>query len=391
MAFASPEKKLAYETQTLAEETVDSFDDLQRTIKKGEYVLDDNRKITQDREEFLRDNADTQVDQNVNRNTDTKRAMWLLCGVMIIGLIFSVKGLKFFFGEFYGSMNIWVAIVVAMLLAALLVIGSIIMNHFAEQQKGKNQLVYINAKIAAYVIVLFLPMVNLIEGFNSNYSKTVMSLNIIAVFIDVLAHTALVSMHGTFITAENSKIAINKLRQKDKAQRKSDIERRSLNDTFIKKKNDFSKIASRFLQKYMQLEAQDVEAARNVLFLFPNFLIWMLNNKVMQHALIPYHTNENGQPVIERYYFTPENDAIRRGWDQLSSINGYRDTPQNLELNNTNSPIEELPISNEQQNQQQANNNAQHQNNETDANQQLPLDYNSILDDTNPNPNDKIL
>jgi len=60
-------------------------------------------------------------------------------------------------------------------------------------------------------------------------------------------------------------------------------------------------------------------------------------------------------------------------------------------LNNTNSPIEELPISNEQQNQQQANNNAQHQNNETDANQQLPLDYNSILDDTNPNPNDKIL
>lgn len=391
MAFASPEKRLAYETQTLAEETVDSFDDLQRTIKKGEYVLDDNRKITQDREEFLRDNADTQVDQNVNRNTDTKRAMWLLAGVMIIGTIFSVKGLKFFFGEFYGSMNIWVAIIVAMLLAALLVIGSIVMNHFSEQQKGKNKLVYVHAKIAAYTIVLFLPMVNLIEGFNSNYSKTVMSLNIIAVFVDVLAHTALVSMYGTFITAENSKIAINKLRQKDKAQRKSDIERRSLNDTFIKKKNDFSKIASRFLQKYMQLEAQDVEAARNVLFLFPNFLIWMLNNKVMQHALIPYHTNENGQPVIERNYFTPENDAIRRGWDQLSSINGYHDTPQNLELNNTNSSIEELPISNEQQNLQQANNNAQHQNNETDANQQLPLDYNSILDDTNPNPNDKIL
>lgn len=391
MAYASPEKRLDYETQTLAEETVDSFDDLQRMIKDGEYVLDDNRKITQDREEFLRDNADTQVDQNVNRNTDTKRAMWLLCGVMIIGTIFSVKGLKFFFGEFYGSMNIWVAIVVAMLLAALLVVGSIVMNHFSEQQKGKNQLVYIHAKVAAYVIVLFLPIVNLIEGFNSNYSKTVMSLNIIAVFVDVLAHTALVTMYGIFITAENSKIAINKLRQKDKAQRKSDMELRSLNDTFIKKKNNFSKTASRFLQKYMQLEAQNVEAARNVLFLFPNFLIWMINNKVMQNALLRYHTNENGQPVIERYYFTPENDAIRRGWDQLSSINGYHDTPQNLELNNTNSPIEELPISIEQQNQQQANNNAQHQNNETDANQQLPLDYNSILDDTNPNPNDKIL
>lgn len=391
MAFASPEKRLVYETQTLAEETVDSFDDLQRTIKIGEYVLEDNRKITQDREEFLRDNADTQVDQNVNRNTDTKRAMWLLCGVMIIGTIFSVKGLQFFFGEFYGSMNIWVAIVVAMLLAALLVIGSIVMNHFSEQQKGKNQLVYIHAKVAAYVIVLFLPMMNLIEGFNSNYSKTVMSLNIIAVLVDIVAHTALVTMYGTFITAENSNIAIKKLRLKDKAQRKSDMERRSLNDTFIKKKNYFSKIASRIVQKYMQLEAQNAEAARNVLFLFPNFLIWMINNKVMQHAVLPYHSNENGQPVVELNYFTPENDAIRRGWDQLSSINGYHDTPQNLELNNTNSSIEELPFSNEQQNQQQANNNAQHQNNETDANQQLPLDYNSILDNTNPNPNDKIL
>lgn len=390
MVFASPLKRLAHKTQIFARETVLSFNDLQRIIKRGEYTMEDNNAITQRREQFLSDNADTQVDQNVNRNTDTKRAMWLLCGVMLLGTIFSVKGLQFFFGEFYGSMNIWAAIVVSMLLAALLVIGSIIMNHFAEQQKGTNLFIFIHAKIAAYLIVLFLPVVNLIEGYDSNYSQTVMVLNIVIVLVDIVAHTALVSMHNTFITNENSKIAINKLRQIDKENREADLRLRSLNDEFMKSKNIFSQKATQFVHSYKQLETMDPTAATFEMFMLTNFLIWMINNKVMQHAILPYHANENGQPQLEETYFSPENDAIRKGWDQLSSVNGYT-PPAQSPLPIANQPQVMIQNDNGQPNGQPTVNPQNLIPPPIDVNQPLPVDYNTILDDSNPNPNDKNL
>ncbi len=396
MVFASPEKRLAHQTQILALETVDSFNGLQRTIKDGEYVIEDHRKITQDREQFMRDNADTQVDQNVNRNTDTKRAMWILMGVMLIGTVFSVKGLQFFFGEFYASVSLWAIIPIAIALAAVLVIGSIGLNHFSEQYRGKNTMVFIHAKAAAYLIVLFLPLVNLIEGYNSHYSETVMALNILAVLVDITAHTALVSMHNTFITAENSKNAIKILKQKDKAQRNADMDLRSLNDAFIKGKNAFSKKATQFVHSYKQLEEQNAQAARQAMFMLSNFLVWMINNKVMQHRILPYHANENGSPEVEMNYFTPENDAVRKGWDQLSTVNGYNNAQQSAELlNNTQQP-ESIANGNGQQQQEQPqpevnNANAENHNPEPEINQEQPQGYDQVVDETNPNPNDKIL
>jgi hypothetical protein len=374
MVFASPEKRLVIQTHMLADETINVFNDLTDIIKKGEYVIQDHVKVTQDREHFLRDNIDTQVDQNVNRNTDTKRAMWILTGVMLIGTLFSVKGLQFFFGEFYASVSLWVIIPIAIALAAVLVIGSICLNHFSEQYRMKNMVVFIHAKIAAYVIVLFLPIVNLIEGFNSNYSESVMAMNILAVIIDITAHTALVSMHNVFVTAENSKIAIKALKNKDNNQDKADKNLRAVNYLFIKAKNLFSKKATNFVYNYKRLESTNAEAARHIMFMLSNFLIWMINNKVVQHAVLNYHANENGQPVVELTYFTPENDAVRKGWDQLSKVTGYDTLPQVQEqpepiIENRNEP----------------------QNFEQTINQDIPPNYTEVMDNIQFNPNDKIL
>lgn len=396
MLFAPAAQRQEYEAKKFAQQTKSRFEDLEGIIKEGEYVLQDHQKTTQDREQFLRDNADTQVDQNVNRNTDNKRANYLLTGVMLIGTIFSVKGLQFFFGSFYAAVSLWVIIPIAMVLAMMLVMGSIYFNQFAERYRGVNLLVYIHAKAAAYILVLFLPIVNLIEGYNSNYDQTVMALNIFACIVDVAAHTALVSMSNTFITAENSRKAIKLMAGKDKAQRKADLSLRSLNGEFTTAKSRFNSAATQFVHAYKQLEAGNAEAARRVMFMLSNFLVWMINNKVMQHAILPYHANENGQPVVELDYFTPENDAIRRGWDQLSAVNGYTSIPQNLEIPEANPQSQELPDSNGQQTEQQANANTTNgindqRNPHQEANREQPQDYETILDDTNPNPNDKSL
>lgn len=389
MVFASPSEQFANNTKILAEELVDSFNRLQQIIKKGEYAIEDHRKITQDRTQFLNDNIDTKVDQNVGRNTDTKRATWILTGVMLIGTVFSVKGLQFFFGEFYASLSLWTIIPIAIALAAVLVIGSIGLNHFSEQYRGKNIPVFIHAKVAAYLIVLFLPLVNLIEGFNSKYSESVMALNILAVIIDVIAHTAIVSMHNTFITAENSKIAIKILQEKDKIQRKADLELRLLNDSFIKCKADFSQKATQFVHSYKLLEEQNEQTARHSLFLIPNFTIWMVNNKVMQHRILPYHANADGNPEVEMNYFTPENDTVRKGWDTLSTVNVFNNTQELPEqLYNSEQP-EALGNANvEPQTEVNNTNSDQH---EPEASSQPPHGYNDIIDETNPNPNDKIL
>lgn len=396
MLFSPAAQRQEYETKKFAEQTKAQFEKLEGVIKTGEYVMQDHQKATQDREQFLRDNADTQVDQNVSRNTDNKRANYLLTGVMLIGTIFSVKGLQFFFGSFYAAVSLWVIIPIAMFLAMVLVMGSIYFNQFAEKYRRVTLLVYFHAKAAAYIIVLFLPIVNLIEGFNSQYDQTVMALNIFACIVDVAAHTALVNMSKTFITAENSRKAIRILRDKDKSQRKADISLRSLNGEFIGTKNRFTNVATKFVHAYKQLEAENAEAARRVMFLLSNFLIWMVNNKVMQHAILPYHANENGQPVVELNYFTPENDVIRRGWDQLSTVNGYTSTPKNLEIPEVNPEPQVLTNGNGQQNQDQINTDANNINTEQrnprqETNQEQPLDYEAILDETNPNPNDKSL
>jgi len=390
--FASPEKRLELKTRELAMQTTQDFDNLQKIIKDGEYAMTDHQKVVNDREQFLRDNTETQVDQNVTRNTDNKRAYMLLTGVMLIGCILSVKGLKFFFGEFYASMSLLMIIPIALILAGVIVIGSIYLNNFSNRFRGQNTFVFYQLKTAAYAMILFIPAMNLLEGFDSNYRPVVMALNIVGCVIDVILHTSLVSMSSVFTTAEDSKKAIKIMRLKDKALATADQKLRAFNDTFMKAKTAFTTSAKQFVSSFKELQAMNATAASNTLYLLDNFTIWMLNNKVMQHALIPYHADENGHPVVELRYFTPEQDSIRHGWDMLSTVRVNETNNQQAEALNGQRQATELPAANETAQQQQEQvpfeDTRVHEpgNEETES---QPADYDAMLD--NVNPNDKIL
>lgn len=388
--FASPEKRLEMETRQLTKQLTLDFDNLQKIIKDSEYAITDHQKVADDREQFLSDNIDTQVDQNVSRNTDNGRAYMLLTGVMLIGCILSVKGLKFFFGEFYASISLLMIIPIALTLAGVIVIGSIYLNNFSNRFRGQNPFVFYQLKTAAYAMVLFIPAMNLLEGFDSNYRPVVMALNIVGCIIDVVLHTSLVSMSTVFTTAEDSKKAIKIMRLKDKALAIADQKLRAFNDTFMKAKAAFTSAGKQFVSSYKELQSMNVNAASNTLFLLDNFTIWMLNNKVMQHALIPYHADENGHPVIEYGYFTPEQDTFRLGWDNLSMVKIDDTNRPSAEALNSQRHVPDLPAGNETQQQtQNPVEDKRQQSQEAEQTENYPSDYDAILE--NVNPNDKIL
>lgn len=387
--FDSHKKRLEIKTRALAEQVTQKFDHLQKIIKDSEYEIADHKKVTYDREQFLRDNTDTQVDQNVRRNTDNNRAYMLLTGVMLIGCILSVKGLKFFFGEFYASISLLMIIPIALSLAGVIVVGSIYLNNFSNRFRSENPFIFFQLKAAAYAMVLFIPAMNLLEGFDSNYRPTVMTLNIIGCVIDVVLHTSLVSMSNVFTTAENSRKAIKIIRIKDMALRTADQKLRVFNDTFMKAKTAFTSTAKQFVSSFKELQSLNTNAAANVLFLLDNFTIWTIRNKVIIHAIIPYH-NKNGSPVLELNPFTPEQNTIIQGWDNLSMVKVDNANSQPAEALNGQRQVTELTAGNETQQQTQHPIEDTHQQpQEAEQTENHPTDYDAILD--NVNPNDKIL
>ena len=239
-------------------------------------------------------------------------------------------------------------------------------------------------------MVLFVPAMNLLEGFDSDYRQVVMALNIVACIIDVILHTSLVSMSNVFITAEDSKKAIKIMRLKDKALAKADQNLRAFNNTFMKAKTAFTSSAKHFVSSFKELQSMNETAALNTLYQLDNFTIWMINNKVMQHSLIPYHSDENGHPVIEMKYFTSEQDSMRIGWDILSTVKVDNMSSRPTETLNSQRPVSELSEGNDTQHQHQypVENTNQHSH-EVEQTENQPVDYDAILDSVN--PNDKIL
>lgn len=390
--FASREKRLEMKTRELAMQTTLDFDYLQKIIKECEYEMADHQKVVADRDQFLRDNTETQVDQNVSRNTDNKRAYMLLTGVMIIGCILSVKGLKFFFGEFYASISLLMIIPIAMALAGLIVVGSIYLNNFSNRFQDLNPFVFYQLKAAAYAMVLFIPATNLLEGFDSKYRPVVMALNLVGCLIDVILHTSLVSMSSVFTTAEDSKKAIKIMRLKDKALATADQKLRNFNEKFTKTKTAFTSSAKQFVRSFKELQAMNATAASNTIYLLDNFTIWILNNKVMQHALIPYHADENGHPVVELRYFTPEQDSIRNVWDILSTVRVDNTNNQQTETLNGHRQVNELQVGNEvaqQQHEKVPVEDIQNHEPRNEESESQPAYYDTIMDSIN--PNDKIL
>ncbi len=340
--FASAEKRLEMKTKELAVQTTHHFDNLQKLIKLSEYAVADYQKVFNDREEFLRNNSKAQVDQNVSRNEDNKRAKYILWVVVSIASVLSVKGLRFFLGEFYGTVNMLLVLPLAFFLAYFIVHGSIYINNFSSQYKNTNSNIYFLIKAFAYSMVLFIPAMNLFEGFYSNYRPGVMALNIVGCVIDVILHTALVSMSSVFTTAEDSKKAIKIMRLKDKALAAEDQKLRVFNESFIIANTAFTRSAKQFVSSVRELQILNPVAAANTLFLLDNFLIWMINNKVMIHEIIQYHVGPDGQPVVSRFFFTPEQDSIRRGWDMLSTVRVDNTKNQQTEILNGQRHVTEL-------------------------------------------------
>lgn len=389
------EQQNEYYAKMFASQTKSRFEDVKRLINEHGDLIKDQQKAIQDRDQFLRDNEDIKVDQNVARNTDNKKTSLVLFMVMVLGVFFSVKGWQFLLSSLYGSVNFWIIIPIACLFSGCVVVGSIWLNHFAENKKGKDRVAFITGKIAANFLVFFLPIVNLIEGFNSHYELTVMLLNILLCVIDLIAHSSLISMSSTFTIADISNNAKKILVSKENAIKEIDNKYRSFKNRYETAKNSFSSSAIQFVYYLKKIESVNPKVAGEIMFLLPNFLIWMINNKVMQHAVLKYHANENGQPVIDEIYFTPENDAIRKGWDLLSTVsNNSSSVPQDLEV----------PVSNQQtqlksdingykveQHSNFINNKVNNQDHEVENTQVLLQDYEEILEDTTSNQNDKTL
>ena len=390
--FASPEKIMQLKTRGIAMQTTQDFDTLQKIIKDSGYAVADHQKVFNDREQYLKDNTETRVDQNVSRNTDIKRAKYILWVVVSIACVLSVKGLRFFLGEFYASVNMLIILPMAFFLAYFIVHGSIYINNFSDRYKGQNSFVYYQVKVFAYAMVLFIPAMNLLEGFDSNYRPVVMALNIVGCIIDVVLHTSLVSMSSVFTTAEDSKKAIKIMRLKDKALATADQKLRAFNDTFIKAKTAFTGSAKQLVSCFKELQALNPETAANILFLLDNFLIWMINNKVMLHEILPYHIGPDGQPVVGRVFFSPEQDSIRNGWDMLSTLRVDNTNSQQAESLNEQRQVTELSTGKgaPQRTQEQLPVEDTHiQKPEYEQTESHPADYDAMLD--NINPNDKIL
>jgi len=326
--FMSVESRLTRKAIDMAKRVKKEFAILEQTIKEGGYVVEDHVRTAKDRDDFLQDNTETRIDQNIGRNKDVERARWLMLGVVVMCLIFSVKSVSFLFGSLYSVSSLWVIVPIALLLATFIVIGSIYLNHFADQFREKNFMQYLLCKSAAYIIILFLPLMNLIEGYDSQYSEAVMILNAFICFIDVVAHTALVTMSTVFIMAEDTGRAIKQLRKKDKALYAADLKLRALNARFIRVKNQFSDEATSFVRVIKNLEEINNKAAEMVMLELSNFHIWMINNRVFQHAVLKHHTDAEGRLIVEPKWVEASNDGIRIGFDQLSRLQGYSDASQ---------------------------------------------------------------
>ncbi len=388
MLFAPAHSRMAQVVLALAKETGRDFNEVEEIVKKGEGIMADHSRITADREAFIQDNPEP-IDQNVRRNTNNKRARILLISVICLGLIFSVKGLQYYFSSFYGPVPLWLIVPVALVLASTLVTGSIYINNMAEEYRSSNQAIFIGGKIAAYVVVWFIPTINLIEGFDSQYNKAGMTLNIIACIIDIVLHSTLVAMSASFITAQNSREAIKIMGEKNKEQRKADKAVRLLNEKFIPARNKFNSTATQFVYNYKRLEALNAEAAKEVMYIMSNFLIWMINNKVMHHAILPYHANQNGQPEMQGIYFTPENDTIRRAYDKLSSVTGFETSHQLVDAKD--SIQDQEPLIEDRATDHGITKDQVNVIGPDPKHDPLPQDYDSILDGSNPNLNDKSL
>jgi hypothetical protein len=391
---------LANRVRSLARKLNSAFNQLLVILKRGEYVIAE--RAERDRAEFLEQNRDTQVDQNVARNTDNRRANRLLWLVWIFEAVLSYKGIQYLTDHFTGIPSSWWFLILpaGLAFASFAIYGSIMMNHFAQRFRQGNLATYALLMAASYALVFIIPICNMLEAYESHGgpdgSSFTIALNWALVLITIFFHTSLITMSNVFITAKNSKVALAELSKKDNALKKIESKVRALNTSFFNAKEIFSQSAREFVAAFMEMEGQNPELARKLLYLLDNFTIWMVNNKVFQHQVLPYHGNEQGQPVVEMDYFDPKLTTLVRGWDQLSSMSVYNTNGQDGELPSAVHPTMELPDNerqpdNGQQRDETADEVRSGQEGWGSDGEDAPPSSDPLVDPTEPNPNEKIL
>jgi len=137
-------------------------------------------------------------------------------------------------------------------------------------------------------------------------------------------------------------------------------------------------LSENLFMTFKKFEVSFPKTAANLLFLLDNATIWVINNRIFENAVLPYHTDEQGRPVIEKQYFTERGDLIRAAYDELSKVN-----------NPSHNTIQHNVANNEEQ-QPHTPHNETIPENETNPDDETPSDYESFLDD-NTNRDDKYL
>ncbi len=304
------------------------WDQLTTTLKKYKELDKKYQEMLTDSKKFYSDNTEDYATRNVAVSKNFSRSKWLLTGVLVISSALAVKGLKYFINIFYGPLPVLMIYLFAFIFAWLIVTGSIYMHSFAGEYRNKSLGIFYLLRIAAFLLILFVPAMNLMEGFDSNYSTFVMILNIFGIIVDVTANAALVSMSGFFVQAENAKKAKSIIRNKLKVQNDVEQEMQDLSINFKSQKDAFESAAREFVHEFKKLELNHPVIAADIMFLLGNFIIWMINNKVYMHAVLNYHSNQLGSPVVEQEFFSPDENRLRMAYEELGRINFTKDVIQ---------------------------------------------------------------
>ena len=216
-------------------------------------------------------------------------------------------------------------------------------------------------------------MTNLFEGLNSHYTEFAMALNLFAVLVDIILNIALISMWDMFTLAENAikakKIISKKQREIQRVEHKANVSYSNI----LKSRYAFRFAAKKFISDFKDLQDKYPKATSNILNLLDNLTIFMINNKVFQHAILPYHTNEAGNPVVESQYFTSNGNSLSDAYDLFEKTT--LSSPTQSRLQEPNNQEKASSRSDADQGQQDEP--------EGDEKNETPLDYETFLDDTN--------
>ena len=324
--------KMFSSAKGVALEVSNSFNQMQSMIKRYHQAREDYDRLSAD----LEPAPDFEDKQNVKRY----RTIFLV--VLLIATTLSVKGVKFFLSEFYANIPLIIYIPLCLVLAYVIIHGSIYLSRLAgEINRDDKPILYNFCRTTPYILVLFIPFMNLLEGFDSNYRPVVMALNIVGCIVDITMHATLVAMGPKFITIKNTKTKIKNQKKKEKKIVQAEKYMRSLKESFESARSKFANNARAFVLEYFMLNEVNSNASANVLRLLDNFQIWMINNRVIYNNSLPYHGGSDGRPIVDTGgFFNQAQDTVRQVWDNLDKVS-MEDTAGDSSGDNTQIHLDE--------------------------------------------------